>query len=107
MACACRCCTSNWSRTAIRGAVKSPYSVIPKMKASITSSALSACPAAVAYLNKKLTINSQPVPEIALPDYFDEERMAYTRQYRETVDARSHVLLKNPAAPGVIINTYD
>ncbi|CCD29771.1 Signal peptidase I (SPase I) (Leader peptidase I) [Candidatus Glomeribacter gigasporarum BEG34] len=62
---------------------------------------------AVAYLNKQLTINGQPVPEIALPDYFDEERMAYTRQYRETVDARSHVLLKNPAAPGVIINTYD
>ncbi len=61
----------------------------------------------VAYLNKRLTINGQPMPEIPLPDYFDEERMAYTRQYRETVDARSHAILKNPAAPNFIINAHD
>lgn len=61
----------------------------------------------VAYLNKRLTINGRPVPEVPLPDYFDEERMAYTQQYRETIRTRSHAILKNPAAPNFVIDAYD
>ena len=39
----------------------------------------------VAYLNKKLTINGQPVPTIALPEFFDEDAMRYFPQFDEAL----------------------
>ena len=49
----------------------------------------------VAYLNKKLTINGQPVSKQAEPDYFDEEAMRYLKQYSEELGAKRHMLLND------------
>lgn len=49
----------------------------------------------VAYLNKKLTINGQPVSKQAQPDYFDEEAMRYLKQYSEDLGGKRHMLLND------------
>ncbi len=49
----------------------------------------------VAYLNKKLTINGQPVSKDAVPDYFDEETMRYLKQYTEKLGDMQHKLLND------------
>jgi signal peptidase I len=37
----------------------------------------------IVYQNKRLTINGQLVVESAMPDYFDEDRVLYSKQFRE------------------------
>ncbi|MDQ7974526.1 MAG: signal peptidase I, partial [Rhodocyclaceae bacterium] len=49
----------------------------------------------VAYLNKKLTINGQPVSKVEVPDYFDDEVMRYFKQYREDLGGKEHLLLND------------
>ncbi|MBB3179423.1 signal peptidase I [Variovorax sp. Sphag1AA] len=49
----------------------------------------------VAYLNKKLTINGQPVSKDAIPDYFDEETMRYLKQYSENLNGTQHDILND------------
>ncbi|MFT4268681.1 MAG: signal peptidase I [Xenophilus sp.] len=49
----------------------------------------------VAYLNKKLTINGQPVGKEAVADYFDEDVMRYFKQYREDLGGHTHRLLND------------
>jgi signal peptidase I len=49
----------------------------------------------VAYLNKKLTINGQPVDKQPVPDYFDEEAMRYLKQYSEKLGGKEHRLLND------------
>jgi signal peptidase I len=49
----------------------------------------------VAYLNKKLTINGQPVSKDAIPEYLDGEAMRYLKQYTETWAAKQHKLLND------------
>ncbi len=61
----------------------------------------------VAYQDKKLTINGKPVPETQLPDYFDEERIGYAKQYMEDLDGRKNRILNNPAVPPFIIGAED
>lgn len=57
----------------------------------------------VAYQDKKLTINGQPVPEAPLPDYFDEERMNYAKQFEETLGTRKNAILNNPSVPPFVM----
>ena len=61
----------------------------------------------VAYLNKKLTINGQPVPQVRLQDYFDPDAMRYFRQYRETLEDKSHLLLNDDERPALIPGAED
>lgn len=49
----------------------------------------------IAYLNKKLTINGQPVSKDALPDFFDEESMRYLKQFSENLGGKQHRLLND------------
>jgi len=44
----------------------------------------------VAYLNKRLTINGQPVATSELPEFFDEDAMRYFKQYGEALGVKPH-----------------
>jgi signal peptidase I len=61
----------------------------------------------VAYQNKQLTINGKPVPETPLPDYLDEERLGYAKQFEEDIDGRKNAILNNPAVPPFIVGAED
>jgi signal peptidase I len=47
----------------------------------------------VAYLNKRLTINGQPIATQAVPEFFDESALRYFKQFEETLGPRPHRLL--------------
>ncbi|AOK52251.1 signal peptidase I [Burkholderia stagnalis] len=61
----------------------------------------------VAYQDKQLTINGKPVPETALPDYFDDERQNYAKQFEESLDGRKNSILNNQAVPPFVMGAYD
>ena len=56
----------------------------------------------VAYLNKRLTINGQPVPETAAPDFFDISTMAYYKQFGEQLGQASHSIILNNQRPAFV-----
>ncbi|HEX5738933.1 MAG TPA: signal peptidase I, partial [Hydrogenophaga sp.] len=56
----------------------------------------------IAYLNKSLTINGQPVPKVAQPEFFDNDSMRYARQFRETLGSRSYNTLNDDERPAFI-----
>ncbi|MBD8051847.1 signal peptidase I [Limnohabitans radicicola] len=59
----------------------------------------------VAYLNKKLTINGQPVASESLPDYFDESVMRYFKHQRENLPGKTHNLIIDNDRPAFIPGT--
>ncbi|CAH2907126.1 MAG: Signal peptidase I (EC [uncultured Paraburkholderia sp.] len=61
----------------------------------------------VAYQDKQLTINGKLVPETPLPDYLDEERLGYAKQFEENLDGRKNAILNNPAVPPFIVGAED
>jgi signal peptidase I len=71
----------------------------------------------VAYLNKQLTINGQPVPQKALPDFFEEGSMSYIPQFEETLPVgstsnemsikKNHQILVFPNATGAVNPMFD
>ncbi|VWC00914.1 signal peptidase I [Burkholderia lata] len=61
----------------------------------------------VAYQDKQLTINGQPVPEAPLPDFFDDERQNYAKQFEETIGNKKNAILNNPAVPPFVMGAYD
>jgi signal peptidase I len=61
----------------------------------------------VAYLNKQLTVNGQPVSRVAQPEFFDSETMRYARQFRETLGARSYNTLNDDDRPAFIQGTTE
>jgi signal peptidase I len=56
----------------------------------------------VAYLNKRLTINGQPVATQALPEFFDEDAMRYFKQFEEKLGDKSHRLLNDDDRPAFV-----
>ena len=56
----------------------------------------------VAYVDKRLSINGQPVPREALPEFFDESVMAYFQQGRESLGARAHLFIEDKNRPGFV-----
>ncbi|MGZ5179958.1 MAG: signal peptidase I [Ramlibacter sp.] len=61
----------------------------------------------VAYLNKRLTINGQLLTKDPLPDFFDEDAMHYSHQFRETLGSKTHRLLNDDDRPAFIPGVED
>ena len=56
----------------------------------------------VAYLNKHLTINGQPVPTQPAAEFFDEDSMRYAKQLQETLGTHTHNLLIDDNRPAFV-----
>ncbi len=56
----------------------------------------------VAYLNKRLSINGQPVPMSAVSDFFDESSMAYFKQFDEQLGVKNHRIIVDDRRPAFI-----
>ncbi|HTH78248.1 MAG TPA: signal peptidase I [Ramlibacter sp.] len=56
----------------------------------------------VAYLNKRLTINGQPVSKQPVADFFDEDSMAYFKQFEEVLGGKRHRILNDDNRPAFV-----
>lgn len=61
----------------------------------------------VSYLNKKLTINGKPLSQSALPDYFDQDTMRYSKQFEEITGDKKYRLLNDDDRPAFIPGADD
>ncbi|MES2936484.1 MAG: signal peptidase I [Pseudomonadota bacterium] len=61
----------------------------------------------VAYLNKRLTINGQPVGKQQLPDYFEEDVMRYFKHFEEVLGTRRHRILNDDERPAFVPGVED
>ena len=59
----------------------------------------------VAFLNKRLTVNGQPVPTASLPDYFDKDAMRYFKQFEETVGGKRYRVINDNERPAFVPGT--
>src|SRR6476661_7678788 len=53
----------------------------------------------IVYKNKHLTVNGKEVSYESLPDYLDEERLSYSKQYIEDLTGVKHKILNDERAP--------
>ena len=56
----------------------------------------------VAYLNKQLTINGKPVSKVPVADFFDEDSMAYFKQFEEVLGGKRHRILNDDSRPAFV-----
>src|SRR5438309_9846303 len=56
----------------------------------------------IEYRNKRLTINSNPVPVRQIDDYLSKERMQFSRRYVETLNGTEHQILLEDDAPAFV-----
>ena len=63
----------------------------------------------VAYLNKKLSVNGKPLDKSALPEFFDEDALRYTKQYQEVAadGQRKYRILNEDDRPSFVQATED
>jgi signal peptidase I len=61
----------------------------------------------VAYLNKKLTINGQPLSKEAQADFFEEDAMRYFKQFEEKLGDHTHKLLNDDERPAFVPGAED
>ena len=61
----------------------------------------------VAYLNKKLTVNGQPVPKTAQPDFFDADTMRYGKQFQEQQNGKTYNTLNDNDRPAFVQGASD
>lgn len=61
----------------------------------------------VAYLNKRLTINGEPVSRQPMKDFFDEDSMRYSRQFAESIGSRSYRVLNDEDRPAFVPGAED
>ena len=61
----------------------------------------------VAYLNKKLTINGQPVSKNPMADYLDGDSMRLLKQFNEDLGGKQHRLLNDDAGPAFVQGASD
>ena len=58
----------------------------------------------IVYKNKRLTVNDQVLSYQPLPDYLDEERLSYSKQFMENLTGRQHKILNDDNAPSYVQN---
>lgn len=58
----------------------------------------------IVYRNKRLTVNDKAVSYAALPDYLDEERLSYFKQFSEELSGVSHRILNDERMPSYVAN---
>jgi signal peptidase I len=56
----------------------------------------------VAYINKRLTINGQPIETNVLPEFFDDDVMRYFKQLEESLGGKKHRLLNDDQRPAFV-----
>ena len=56
----------------------------------------------VAYLNKQLSVNGQPVPRVAQTDFFDKDSMRYAKQWQETLGGKTYSTLNDADRPAFV-----
>lgn len=56
----------------------------------------------VAYLNKQLRINGQPVSKTAMPDFFDGDSMRYAKAFQEQMGGRTYGTLNDEDRPAFV-----
>ena len=56
----------------------------------------------VAYLNKRLTLNGQPVPQTTASDFFDESTMEYYKQFDEQLGVKNHRIIVDDRRPAFV-----
>jgi len=56
----------------------------------------------VAYLNKRLTLNGKVIETVALPEFFDEDLMRYSKQFEESLGEHKHGILNDDDRPAFI-----
>jgi signal peptidase I len=65
----------------------------------------------VSYLNKVLAVNGKEVPKAALPDYFDEDTVRYSKQFSQTVDtgagSKTYQVLNDQDRPAFVPGAED
>ena len=63
----------------------------------------------VAYLNKKITVNGKPLDTAALPEFFDEDALRYTKQFQEVAadGQRKYRILNEDDRPSFVQATED
>jgi signal peptidase I len=58
----------------------------------------------ITYKNKRLTVNGKEVSYQPLPDYLDDERLSYSKQFTEKLDGVAHRILNDDRAPAYVMN---
>lgn len=58
----------------------------------------------IVYKNKHLTVNGQEVSYTPLPDYLDDENLAYYKQWQENLTGIEHKILTDARAPNFVPN---
>jgi len=63
----------------------------------------------VAYLNKKISVNGKPLDKAALPEFFDEDALRYTKQFQEVAadSQRKYRILNEDDRPSFVQATED
>jgi signal peptidase I len=61
----------------------------------------------IVYRNKHLTVNGKAVSYRALPDYLDEERLTYSKQFSEDLTGVPHKILNDERAPNYVSGPHD
>lgn len=61
----------------------------------------------VAYLNKRLSINGQPVATSALPEFFDKDATRFFQQFQETLGDKPHRTIVNNDVPAFVQGASD
>ncbi len=56
----------------------------------------------VAYLNKQLTVNGQPVNKVAQPDFFEPDTLRYSRQFQESQGEKTYRTLNDDDRPAFV-----